>query len=365
MGRTGRVGLSWQTCFPLVGQEEPLSYLGVLPSAAALASVALLTTTTSLTGAHLSQGTSTMATTQPVVSPMVQPNPIAGAQARVPTGTPSTALGLSLSPAMEPIPPKLVDRIRAGEFVEMRDLMSDNIALIQQLETFNTSHCALPNLPGILRPRLREVSSITSWLFCFMAYMAVRTTDQATRDMLAYARILLREAQRQGGQGWLDYDRVFRQQAAISPTLPWNTLHPGLQAATLLGRASGTSMFCTLCREADHTADHCALAYLQKPPDTNPPAPLTRYTNAGPRVRLPPRPRPESLARICISWNKGQCLYPACNYQHICATCQQNHKARDCASTPDGSEYKRMAGRRTPTTQAGHLTPAAPPRPRR
>ena len=35
--------------------------------------------------------------------------------------------------------------------------------------------------------------------------------------MLAYARLLVREAQRHGGRGWLDYDRIFHQQAALDP----------------------------------------------------------------------------------------------------------------------------------------------------
>ena len=41
--------------------------------------------------------------------------------------------------------------------------------------------------------------------------------------MLAYAHLKVREAQRHGGSGWLDYDRVFRQQEALDPSLRWNT----------------------------------------------------------------------------------------------------------------------------------------------
>lgn len=59
--------------------------------------------------------------------------------------------GLSLSPATEPFPQKLVDRVRTGQYIEMRDLLTDNIALLQQLETFN-NNCQLPGLPGVLRP---------------------------------------------------------------------------------------------------------------------------------------------------------------------------------------------------------------------
>ena len=123
-------------------------------------------------------------------------------------------LGLSLSPATSPFPQKLVDRARSGQFVDMRDLLTDNVSLIQQLDTFGGNH-AFPSLPGMLRPHLREVTSLPSWIYCFLAYITIRANDQGVRDMLAYARLLDREAQRHGGSGWLDYDRVFRQQAAL------------------------------------------------------------------------------------------------------------------------------------------------------
>ena len=37
---------------------------------------------------------------------------------------------------------KVVDKVRAGNFVEMRELLTDNISLLQQLETFH-SQCSL------------------------------------------------------------------------------------------------------------------------------------------------------------------------------------------------------------------------------
>ncbi len=68
---------------------------------------------------------------------------------------------------------------------------------------------------------------------------------------------------RHGGQGWLDYDCLFWQQAALNPSLPWNVVHPGLQATTIQGtRSSGT--FCNLCQECDHVAAQCALTQLQQ-----------------------------------------------------------------------------------------------------
>ena len=173
----------------------------------------------------------------------------------------------NLLQASEPFPTKLLEKIRAGHFVEMWDLLTDNISLIQQMEALN-GQCTSPALPGMLKPHLREVSSLSSWTYCFLAYVAIRSQEPKTQDTLAYAQLLIREAQRHDGGGWLDYDRVFQQQAAIDPSLQWNTLHPGIQAATMVRSGSGSGTFCTLCRGSDHQMNDCALAYLQGTPAT-------------------------------------------------------------------------------------------------
>ena len=46
----------------------------------------------------------------------------------------SSTSGLVLSSAAEPFPRKLVEKVNSGQFVEMRELLSDNIALLHQLE---------------------------------------------------------------------------------------------------------------------------------------------------------------------------------------------------------------------------------------
>ena len=142
----------------------------------------------------------------------------------------------------------------------MRDLLADNIALLNQLSSFHGT----VNLPvsTVNHTQLKEIPSLVSWLYCFNTYVAVRTSDPVARDMLAYSCLLIREALRHGGNGWIEYDRVFRKQLSINPCLSWNTLDPGLQAATIFGQRTTAGMFCTTSRECDHTASHCALAPL-------------------------------------------------------------------------------------------------------
>ncbi len=58
-------------------------------------------------------------------------------------------------------------------------------------------------------------------MYCFAAYVAVQSRDPVTRDLLAYSRLIIREALRRGGNGWQEYDWFFRRQAAIdSGTAP-------------------------------------------------------------------------------------------------------------------------------------------------
>jgi len=118
---------------------------------------------------------------------------------------PQQTAGLVISPAAAPFPKKLVDKVKSGQFVEMKELLVDNIALMRQLEAMHGTS----NLPQFdaNRLQLREVSSLTTWCYCFLGYMAIHTADPTTRDQLAYARLIIREAQRHGGKGWLDYDR--------------------------------------------------------------------------------------------------------------------------------------------------------------
>ena len=136
---------------------------------------------------------------------------------------PTLSAGLILSPAAEPFPRRLVDKAKSGQFVEMRELLADNIFLVNQLEAIQGF---LPlQVLGATRPHLWVVTSFSTWCYCFLGYMAISTLDSTIRDQLAYTRLIIRDALRHGAVEWMEYDRVFRQQAAVDPSLRWNTLH--------------------------------------------------------------------------------------------------------------------------------------------
>ena len=82
--------------------------------------------------------------------------------------------------------------------MDIRDLLTDNVFLLQQLDTFGGHH-AFPSLPGMLKPHLREVTSLPSWVYCFLVYIATRANDHGMWGMLAYFHLMDREAQRHDG----------------------------------------------------------------------------------------------------------------------------------------------------------------------
>ena len=61
------------------------------------------------------------------------------------------------------------------------------------------------------------------------------TSDPVTREQLAHAKLIIRQAQSQGGLAFFDYDRAFCQQKVADPSLRWNTLNPSLLASTTFG----------------------------------------------------------------------------------------------------------------------------------
>ena len=207
----------------------------------------------------------------------------------------------------------------------MRDLLADNIALLSELSSLHGT-VPLP-LTTMQRTRLREVPSLVSWMYCFAAYVAIRTPDDFTCQMLAYARLIIHEALRHGGSGWSEYDRVFRRQLSINPALSWNTLEPSLQAATILGQHSSEGC-CAQFSWSVITQPVCMLWH-----DFSNSCTQTHQLSCR---RLP--------IALLSTWRLSNTFVyrgrPQGVFRHICATRHKAHKARHCLVTPPDSEYK-------------------------
>ena len=240
---------------------------------------------------------------------------------------PRSQLPLLLSSALPPIPARVVEKIRTGAFVEMRELLPDNVSLLQRLQ-----ETSLPGHPPPATPsRLRDIRDPLSWAACFMAFVAAKVESPETRELMAYKKIIISLVQRHSGLGWTTYDTLFRQQVAAGAEAAWSQLNPSLMAATVLGATGEQSPRpCSHCRASDHKSQECALAPL----DPNQ-APLAARSSA----RFRPYRQPEE---VCRRFNRGTCMASPCKFDHVCSSCQKpghgSHECRRASSRPTGSE---------------------------
>ena len=107
----------------------------------------------------------------------------------------------------------------------MRELLPDNIALAERLVT-------LPPGPPPKPPGEREIGGVralATWVSSFATYVAIMAQAHPERvaDTLAYLCLVVHEANKLGGNGWLTYDGVFRRNHE-GPSEAWNTLDASL-----------------------------------------------------------------------------------------------------------------------------------------
>ncbi len=131
-----------------------------------------------------------------------------------------------LASSLPPVPAKLVKKTQALKLIEMRELLPDNFALAEKLE-------AIPLHQGHLsdQPQQREIGSLLSWVSYFATYIVVMSAAHPSRviDMLGYMRLVIREAHKHGGNGWLTYDAVFHCNQEGQDN-PWNILDLSLHS---------------------------------------------------------------------------------------------------------------------------------------
>ena len=140
----------------------------------------------------------------------------------------------------------------------MAELLRDTLEAQRRAASMAQSPSASAATPTKHR---REIPALLSWVQCFGTYMAVLTSTfpQRMKELLAYQTLIVREACRCGGRGWLAYDS-FRQQVVGDESADWSRLNQSLCAVTFMAQASrdhGRS--CGVCLESDHSEEQCAL----------------------------------------------------------------------------------------------------------
>ena len=132
---------------------------------------------------------------------------------------------LVLSSALPAIPGKVVETIRAGGYIDFKELLPDNMALRRRLMEagWGTAHSQASNS--------REIKDVTTWVHCFLSFVAAKVDSEETRQLMAYGQIVLMLATKYGGLGWRLYDAHFRQLVSAGQHLPWAKINPSMMLA--------------------------------------------------------------------------------------------------------------------------------------
>ena len=209
--------------------------------------------------------------------------------------------------------------------------------------------------PSLGSVKLRNISDPLTWVFCFLSFMAASSDCINTRNMAAYAQIVILQSRKHPGGGWLAYNQLSRQQRAAGVDLPWNDLAPSIMASTVL-RSADT---CTLCHFPDHATEQCALFLdsskgASRHSASHTPTRPARFKPYGAQ----PASAGSSSEEVCRRFNKGLCPFSAssCSYSHTCSSCNTSgHGANRC---PERKEEPKGKGRAQPPSSSKSVAQA-------
>ena len=221
------------------------------------------------------------------------------------------------------LPPKLVKRILALEFVDMSELRADVWP-----EEFGTGE---GTSAGFRRPPSKPpITDIRIWTECYgrMATILASRFPEKAPELWAYQATISRATHNYEGGNWIAYDRQYRREMLAKGDLNWSSPNARLYNEAFTGRARAIPR-CTQCLSEDHTTPYCQFM----PPSTPLPyMPLGhQQTTVPPYTQLAP-PMPSTGQRtICRNFNDNRCRYTRCRFQHVCSECGGPHPAIFCS----------------------------------
>ena len=238
----------------------------------------------------------------------------------------------ALAESLPIIPATLVDKIVKGQYVDLCDLLQDNILLAKRApigERNDTDPGSGHTRRHKKREFTRDEAGLLSWTQCFAVYTAIVCSQNPDRinDLLAYMVTMINEGRRFKFQGWLTYYEMFRQSVVKSKSTSWAQLNGTLYATTFLSQQKGESVTCQKCASPDHYTYQCAFYERTS---------SQRAVSPGARRKRPRSRSPEKgpSTGTCYAWNDGRCNRgSSCKWKHnMCLKCGEEHKAIHCST---------------------------------
>ena len=180
---------------------------------------------------YSSFGGSSIVSTLPATSsanlPVLVGGSCGGATGSESSTFPNVNKALVVGPGYAPVPYKLVSKIKAGLFVDLADLLPDNIRA-QEIEP----QAFLEGKPVVSgsKKRVIEIADIVTWIEAFTIFSMIlcHTFPSRWKDLNQYKLLIIQTARRFSDKSWLHYDIAFRKEAAASGSTDWFRMHPDL-----------------------------------------------------------------------------------------------------------------------------------------
>ena len=162
--------------------------------------------------------------------------------------TPSMAVPtrVFLGDGVLPLPQRLMKKILALEFIEMRELLPEewlSSAEVREQESHSCCNSAAQKLKA-------PITNIFTWLQGYASLVVALSTAHPSKvsELMAYQSTILRCYGDFESPAWVQYDQAYRRQATITKTLNWSQINTTLYSLCFAGRAKRNHI-CTHCRQ--------------------------------------------------------------------------------------------------------------------
>ena len=147
---------------------------------------------------------------------------------------------------LPPVSNKLVKRIQEGQFIEIAELLPEQLAASTVDEDQTKSS----------KSKSKAIFNILDWVQSFSLHTAIILQKQPgwVPDLIGYQALIIDAHQEFQDEGWIGYDRRFGQRVAIAPIEKWANVDTTLWNLAFGGR------HCKLCLSASHATNDCELA---------------------------------------------------------------------------------------------------------
>ena len=250
---------------------------------------------------------------------------------------------LASLPGFGSVPPKLIKKILAKEYVDIWELLPDTWQVEADGPCCHTK-----------RPRRSLITDVTLWTECYATMAAILASAFPSKapHFFAYLRTITKASRTFESSAWASYDMAYRRQAANRGSLDWGVVDAALYSEAFAGRAKWIPR-CRYCLADTHSSQECAHA---------PGEATIERADGRPLRGLPRQPgssgRVTSAVDICRLYNSpssSRCRFQQCRFAHLCAKCKRPHPAAECGGerrqpTPTPQPTATQGGARPPTS---------------